>query len=159
MPPLLRLSALCVSLGPLLMCQSKPEGAAVGVPPPVTPPTAARVARPATNSLVGTYRQSPDSAGTDCACQLAVTIWQTGRRLRYRIEDYPETGFVTADAANGRRGVGFVSTPGLHQEPHEWGGSLEGDTLLVQTYGNTMNEYENFVGGCSCKFLTLIKQP
>lgn len=141
------------------MCQSKPEGVGVRVPPRATPPAAARVARPAASRLVGTYRQSLDSTGTDCSCELAVTIWQTGRRLHYRIEDYPETGFVTEDTADGRRGLGFVSTPGPQQEAHEWGGSLEGDTLLVQTYGNAMNEYENFVGGCNCKFLMLIKQP
>lgn len=141
------------------MCQSKPEDAGVRVFPRVIPPAAVWVERPATSRLVGTYRQSLDSAGTYCACKAAVTIWQTGRRLRYRIEEYPKTGFVTADVANGRCGLDFVSTPGPHQEPHEWGGSLEGDTLLVQTYGNAMNEYENLVGGCRGKFLTLIKQP
>jgi hypothetical protein len=89
---------------------------------------------------------------------LAVTIWQTGRHLRYRIENYPEKSLVAQEYADGRLGLGFTSTPGPHEEAHEWGGGLEGDTLMVQTYGNAMNEYENFVGGCSCRFLALIKQ-
>ncbi len=106
--------------------------------------------------VIGTYQQATDS--TDCDCDLAVTIWRAGRQLHYRIENYPEQGLATADSTDDRPGLGFISTPKPHKEAHEWSGNLEGDTLMVQTYGNSMNEYENFVGGCGCKFLTLVKQ-
>jgi hypothetical protein len=155
-PRSLLFSALLVSLGLLATCQSKPADAPAVVTQVVAPRVAPTVGRPAAGSVVGTYRQLLDS--TVCDCRLALTIWQTGRQLHYRIEDYPEKGFVTEDSAADHRGLGFVSTPQPHEDVHEWSGNLEGDTLLVQTYGNAMNEYENFVGGCSCKFLTLIKQ-
>ncbi|RYY14139.1 MAG: hypothetical protein EOO36_14750 [Cytophagaceae bacterium] len=121
----------------------------------VARPPVAQAKQSTADTLVGTYRQATDS--TDCDCNLAVTVWRAGRLLHYRIENYPEKGLVTTDSADGRRGLGFVSTPKPHEAAHEWSGSLEGDTLLVQTYGNSMNEYENFVGGCGCKFLTLVK--
>jgi hypothetical protein len=148
-------SALLTALGLVAACQSKPKD---------SPTAAAQAMRPAgvkakerlANSVVGTYRQAADS--TDCDCDLAVTIWRAGHQLHYRIEDYPEQGLTTVDSTAGRRGLGFRSTPRQPGAAHEWSGSLEGDTLLVQTYGNAMNEYENFVGGCGCKFLTLIKQ-
>jgi hypothetical protein len=130
MPRTLLFLLILASLSTLTSCQTKSTDSPPGVTQAEVPLAPPNVAQPK-SSVIGTYR---------------------------RIEDYPEKGFVTADYADGRRGLGFVSTPAPHEEVHEWGGSLEGDTLMVQTYGNAMNEYENFVGGCSCKFLTLIKQ-
>lgn len=157
----LLLPAFLASFGLLAACQSKPTElpAATQAGPKIAAPPVAQAAKatpPMVAGLVGTYRQATDS--TDCDCDLAVIIWRTGRQLHYRIADYPEQGLVTADSAADRPGLGFVSAPKPHEEAHEWSGSLEGDTLMVQTYGNSMNEYENFVGGCGCKFLTLVKQ-
>jgi hypothetical protein len=154
MPRTLLFLLILASLSTLTSCQTKSTDSPPGVTQAEVPLAPPNVAQPK-SSVIGTYRQLLDA---NCDCGLTLTIWQTGRHLHYRIEDYPEKGFVTADYADGRRGLGFVSTPAPHEEVHEWGGSLEGDTLMVQTYGNAMNEYENFVGGCSCKFLTLIKQ-
>jgi hypothetical protein len=154
MPRALLFPVVLVSLSTLTTCQTKSMDSPREVTPIGVPLARPNVVQPK-SSVVGTYQQLLDA---NCDCRLTLTIWQTGRYLHYRIEDYPEKGFVTADYADGRRGLGFVSTPAPHEEVHEWGGSLEGDTLMVQTYGNVMNEYENFVGGCSCKFITLIKQ-
>lgn len=138
----------------LATCQPRPENARVFALPSAVPQARVQAAKLGASLLAGTYRQESSS----CPCSLAVIIYQAGRRLHYRLEDSSEQGFVTQVNADGYHGLHFRSIPEPHEKAHEWGGDLEGDTLLVQTYGNSMNYYENYVGDCDCKFLRLVNR-
>ena len=123
--------------------------------------------------ISGNYGQT-DS--TDKSGPISVTIWKSPTGYRYKLTNDQKhyTGKVKVEKdADQRTGIifvgiryaeyeGNVSQLDDHAErpqpklPVGVGGLLNGDTILIQNYGNAMNYYVQF-GGCDAKFISLIK--
>ncbi|WP_400193199.1 hypothetical protein [Hymenobacter sp. B81] len=145
----------------LLACSSdpRPEAATAPALPVPSAPPAASAAEPAANfpELVpGVYEVSDSTV-----CALAITIERQGRgytfasgevRGRLRVEREAERVLLTFEgwqaAEPGRRAhaadSGYI------------GGEYEPERILLQNYGNSMNEY-TLLPNCDAKFLTLEK--
>lgn len=120
-------------------------------PKPATAPAAPRPApAPApTPRYAGTY------AVMDTAvCALSITITRQDTGYRFRCGQWQ--GPVTVVREEDNTYFTFVGLKGV--EPEIDINAAWADTaLLIQNYGNSMNEYERF-SGCDAKYLTLHRQ-
>jgi hypothetical protein len=123
--------------------------------------------------ISGEYEQTDT---TDGGCPISVTIWKSPTGYRYKLTNDKKhyTGKVKLEKdADQSTGIIFEGIPYAEYEgdvsqlddhaerpqpklPVGVGGLLNGDTILIQNYGNAMNYYVQF-GGCDAKFISLIK--
>lgn len=143
-------SLACLSAALLLAaCHPTPPdtpGAAdTAAPTAVAPPPAA----PAQPRFEGTY------AVTDTTCDLSITITRRDTSYFFACDSVRGPVQVWRDATGPDMGFVFVGLKGI--EPEEdiscaWQDSM----LLIQNYGNSMNEYQRF--DCGDKYLELRRQ-
>jgi hypothetical protein len=113
---------------------------------------------------------------TDEGCPISVIIWKSSTVYRYKLTNDQKhyAGKIKLEKnADQGTGIIFDGVPYSEYEgdvsqlddqaerpqlklPVGVGGLLNGDTILIQNYGNSMNYYVQF-GGCDAKFISLIK--
>lgn len=123
--------------------------------------------------ISGEYEQTDSIDG---GCPISVIIWKSPTGYRYKLTNdqkhYAGNIKLEKEADQGT-GIIFEGVPYSEYEgdvsqtddqadrpqltqPVGVGGLLNGDTILIQNYGNSMNYYVQF-GGCDSKFISLIK--
>ncbi|SDD97674.1 hypothetical protein SAMN05216464_103218 [Mucilaginibacter pineti] len=123
--------------------------------------------------ISGNYEQTDT---TDGGCPISVTIRKSADGYRYKLTNDQKhyTGKIKLERDGDQStGIIFEGIPYAEYEgdvsqlddhgerpqpklPIGVGGLLNGDTILIQNYGNAMNYYVQF-GGCDAKFISLIK--
>lgn len=122
--------------------------------------------------ISGSYEQADT---TNEGCPISVTIWKSSSGYRYKLTNAQKhyTGKIKLERDAQSMGIVFEGIPYAEYEgdvsqlddqanrpqpklPVGVGGLLNGDTILIQNYGNAMNYYVQF-GGCQAKFITLVK--
>jgi hypothetical protein len=115
-------------------------------PPPVSCPLPAAPPR-----YEGTY------AGTDSAdCPLAITITRRDTSYFFAHDTVRGPVRVWRDAAGTETGFTFVGLKSVDPEDEDIGCVWQDSMLLLQNYGNAMNEYQRFA--CGAKYLELRRQ-
>lgn len=138
---------LCLAaLGGLLLAACQPEAPATTAAPEATPSTPAVAAPAAPPRYEGTYR--------DTSCALTIQI--TRRDTSYFFACNGVRGPVEVARDDADTGFTFVGLKGF--SPVEDVGCVWQDSvLLIQNYGNAMNEYTRF-RDCDAKYLELRRQ-
>ncbi|MET4107944.1 hypothetical protein [Hymenobacter sp. UYP22] len=107
------------------------------------------MAQPASSTYAGTYAVQ-DTA----VCSLSISVAQLGNYYTYTCQGIRGQVEVTKDEAETY--FTFIGLKG--QEPEEdISASWQDSVLLIQNYGNSMNEYTRF-GDCDAKYLELHRQ-
>lgn len=122
--------------------------------------------------ISGEYEQTDT---TDGGCPISVIIWKSPTGYRYKLTNDQKhyAGKIKLEKDVQSIGIVFEGIPYSEYEgdvsqlddnaerpqpklPVGVRGLLNGDTILIQNYGNAMNYYVQF-GGCDAKFISLIK--
>ena len=133
---------LLLGLGGGLLTACQPDTPATTAAPEAAAPAAA-VARP---RYEGTYR--------DSACALTIQI--TRRDTSYFFACDSVRGPVEVWHSGADTGFTFRGLKSLEPDTDDIGCQWQDSLLLIQNYGNAMNEYQRF--GCGDKYLTFRRQ-
>jgi|GEM_PF-4158757 len=143
-------SVVCLGSALLLAaCQpappDTPAAAATAAPAAAVAPPAA----PARPRFEGTYTV------TDTTCDLSITITRRDTSYFFACDSVRGPVRVWRNATDSDVGFVFVGLKGMYPEEDiscAWQDSM----LLVQNYGNALNEYQRF--GCGDKYLAFRRQ-
>ena len=102
----------------------------------------------------------PNYAGiykTEKGCNLNIELIKTNNGYKYLLtgEHYDQEGIAIIDKSDAIY-ITFDGPIG-NNEPKTVSGQIDGNSILIQNYGNSMNEYHYFVD-CDEKFLEFVKQ-
>ena len=104
----------------------------------------------------------PDFSGTyttanDATCKLTMILTKNGDSYNYKItgEKYDKSGTAKVEDADGSYGFVFDGKFGKDNDM-ELFAQVEGSNLVVQNYGNSMNEFIIFPQ-CDSKYLEFVK--
>ncbi|UEG53099.1 hypothetical protein LLH06_19325 [Mucilaginibacter daejeonensis] len=166
------LALACITLILSSCGNSKPEEHTTAVPSSDKSANQQATVVPKTTSadLSGTYEEvdDPDAEG----CDIVVTISKAAGGYHYHLayDSLSYEGQLGLDKRNDHttgivfKGIPYAETSidddddGTNaRTSSDVGGELEGDTITIQNYGNSMNYYVK-LGGCGLKYIRLVKR-
>jgi hypothetical protein len=137
--------------GLLAACQPATPDTATSSPPAgtaATAPVSCPLPAP-TPRYEGTYR--------DTACALTIQLTRRDTSYFFACRGVRGPVRVWRDAAGSETGFTFVGLKSVDPEDEDIGCVWQDSVLLLQNYGNSMNEYTRF-DGCDAKYLELRRQ-
>ncbi|MDO7877265.1 hypothetical protein Q5H93_21145 [Hymenobacter sp. ASUV-10] len=136
------------SLLALAACQPAATDAPATTAPAEAP--AAVSAPPARPRFEGTY------AATDTTCNLSITITRRDTSYFFACDSLRGPVRVWRNATDSDVGFVFVGLKSIEPEDDDISCAWQDSMLLIQNYGNAMNEYQRF--DCGDKYLELRRQ-
>ncbi len=100
----------------------------------------------------GVYKSNLDGDG----CNLTITLTKEDKGYRYYLtgEHHDQEGEAIIEETDAIY-ITFDGPIG-NNEPKTVSGQIEGNTILIQNYGNSLNEYQYFID-CDEKYIEFVK--